>query len=62
VTVLLNAIIMTRMLVVVPLGLRLVPGVPGWLPRAYLVGAGFGAGSPSGPGTRCSASPCVRCR
>jgi len=43
VTAVLNLVITLGMLIVVPLGLRLVPALPGWLPRAYAVGAVPGA-------------------
>ena len=42
-TAVLNLVVSLGMLVVVPLGLRLIPGLPGWLPRAYVVGALPGA-------------------
>jgi hypothetical protein len=42
-TAVLNLVITLGMLVVVPLGLRLMPALPGWLPRAYAVGAVPGA-------------------
>jgi len=42
-TAVLNLVVTLGMLVVVPLGLRLIPDLPGWLPRAYVVGAIPGA-------------------
>lgn len=42
-TAVLNLVVTLGMLVVVPLGLRLIPGLPGWLPLAYAVGAIPGA-------------------
>jgi YndJ-like protein len=42
-TAVLDLVVTLGMLLVVPLGLRLIPGLPGWLPRAYVVGAFPGA-------------------